>query len=82
MSKSLKNFITIKEALKKYTARQIRILFLLTSWQDTIDYSDQAMTLAIAFEKKFNVCRNFWRLLNNILNVVFFLNFSRSFFYI
>ena len=38
MSKSLKNFITIKEALRKYTARQLRLLFLLHNWSDNLDY--------------------------------------------
>lgn len=51
MSKSLKNFITIKDALKKYSSRQIRILFLLYQWKDTLDYSDQAMETALSFEK-------------------------------
>lgn len=51
MSKSLKNFITIKDALKKYSARQIRLLFLLHSWKDTLDYSDQGMDAALSFEK-------------------------------
>jgi len=54
MSKSLKNFITIKEALAKYTARQIRVLFLLHSWKDTLDFSDHGMESAIALEKKLN----------------------------
>ncbi len=51
MSKSLKNFITIKDALQKYTSRQIRILFLLHSWKDTLDYSDHGMDSALSFEK-------------------------------
>jgi cysteinyl-tRNA synthetase len=51
MSKSLKNFITIKDALQKYTSRQIRILFLLHSWKDTLDYSDHGMDGALSFEK-------------------------------
>ena len=38
MSKSLKNFITIQEVLKRYTARQLRLTFLLHSWKDTLDY--------------------------------------------
>ena len=57
MSKSLKNFITIQEALQKYTARQIRVLFLLHSWKDTLDYSDQAMESALTFEK---TCKEFF----------------------
>lgn len=32
MSKSLKNFITIGEALKEFTARQLRLLFCLQPW--------------------------------------------------
>lgn len=51
MSKSLKNFITIKEALKKHTARQLRLLFLLHSWKDTLDYGTDTMTVAIRYEK-------------------------------
>jgi cysteinyl-tRNA synthetase len=51
MSKSLKNFITIKEALTKYTARQLRILFLMHAWKDTLDYSDQSMEAVLSFEK-------------------------------
>ena len=38
MSKSLKNFITIRAALREYTARQLRILFLLHNWADLLDY--------------------------------------------
>jgi cysteinyl-tRNA synthetase len=38
MSKSLKNFITIRDALKNYTPRQIRILFLMHVWTDVLDY--------------------------------------------
>lgn len=34
MSKSLKNFITIAEALQQYTSRQLRFAFLLHSWRD------------------------------------------------
>lgn len=54
MSKSLKNFITIKEALAKNTARQLRIAFLLHSWKDTLDYSDNTMSEAVQFEKTLN----------------------------
>jgi len=37
MSKSLKNFITIRASLEMYTARQIRFLFLLHQWSDPMD---------------------------------------------
>ncbi|RWS10176.1 cysteine--tRNA ligase: cytoplasmic-like protein [Dinothrombium tinctorium] len=51
MSKSLKNFITIKEALEKHTSRQLRFAFLLHSWKDTLDYSENSMHDAINYEK-------------------------------
>ncbi|XP_071809472.1 cysteine--tRNA ligase, cytoplasmic-like [Asterias amurensis] len=51
MSKSLKNFVTIKDALKQYTSRQIRLVFLLHSWKDTLDYSKDTMEIALQYEK-------------------------------
>lgn len=54
MSKSLKNFITIQEALKKCTARQLRLAFLLHSWKDTLDYSDNTIDMAVQYEKFLN----------------------------
>lgn len=54
MSKSLKNFITIKDALKKHTARQLRLLFLLHQWKDTLDYGENSMEIAIRYEKMVN----------------------------
>ncbi|XP_074810972.1 cysteine--tRNA ligase, cytoplasmic isoform X2 [Natator depressus] len=54
MSKSLKNFITIKDALKKHTARQLRLAFLMHSWKDTLDYSKNTMESAIQYEKFLN----------------------------
>ncbi|OXU20446.1 hypothetical protein TSAR_012516 [Trichomalopsis sarcophagae] len=54
MSKSLKNFITIKEALKKHSARQLRLAFLLHSWKDTLDYGDATMDMAVQYEKFLN----------------------------
>ncbi|ETO22842.1 cysteinyl-tRNA synthetase [Reticulomyxa filosa] len=43
MSKSLKNFITIRDALKMSSSRQIRLLFILQSWHGTMDYSDASL---------------------------------------
>ena len=54
MSKSLKNFVTIQQALEKYTSRQIRLLFLLHSWSSTLDYSDHGMEKALSYEKMLN----------------------------
>lgn len=55
MSKSLKNFITIDDALKNNTPRQLRLAFLLHSWKDTLDYSENTMESAMACEKVLNV---------------------------
>jgi len=53
MSKSLKNFITIKEALKKNTARQLRFAFLSHSWKETLNYSDFIKHIAFIYYKDF-----------------------------
>jgi len=57
MSKSLKNFITIKEALKKNSSRQIRLAFLLHAWDKTLDYSDNTVAEAVQYE---NNMKNFF----------------------
>ncbi|XP_033841246.1 cysteine--tRNA ligase, cytoplasmic isoform X1 [Periophthalmus magnuspinnatus] len=54
MSKSLKNFITIKDALAKNTARQLRLAFLMHAWKDTLDYSPNTMESAVQYEKFMN----------------------------
>ena len=54
MSKSLKNFISIKEALAEYTAAQFRIMFLLHNWNSTLDYSKSSMAEACSFESTIN----------------------------
>jgi cysteinyl-tRNA synthetase len=54
MSKSLKNFITIREALEQYTARQLRFCFLLHKYNDTMDFGDNTMGEAVAIEKIFS----------------------------
>lgn len=53
MSKSLKNFKTIRAALEVYTARQIRFLCLLHKYNDPMDYDDDTMTQACNIEKIF-----------------------------
>ena len=54
MSKSLKNFITIQDALKKNSARQLRLTFLLHAWKDTLDLSENTMELSKNYEKTIN----------------------------
>lgn len=51
MSKSLKNFITIKDALTKYSSRQLRLLFVLHNVNNTLDYSEDSMNYAISIDK-------------------------------
>jgi cysteinyl-tRNA synthetase len=54
MSKSLKNFITIRQALETHTSRQIRFCFLLHKYSAPMDYSDGTMTQAVNIEKIFS----------------------------
>mmetsp|Transcript_4431 Transcript_4431/g.5919 ORF Transcript_4431/g.5919 Transcript_4431/m.5919 type:complete len:149 (+) Transcript_4431:761-1207(+) len=55
MSKSLKNFITIKAILEKYNARQIRFVFLLHNWSSLMNYSEEnTWPEAVGKEKQFN----------------------------
>ena len=53
MSKSLKNFITIRQTLQHFSPTQVRLCFLLHKWNTTMHYSDGAMEEARAKEKLF-----------------------------
>lgn len=50
MSKSLKNFVTIKECLQRYSARQMRIMFLQHQWSSPVTYKDSSMVNAVSCE--------------------------------
>lgn len=52
MSKSLKNFITIKEALEHCTAKQLRLMFLLHRYDSGMNYSPAALEEAKARERQ------------------------------
>ncbi|KAK6092871.1 cysteinyl-tRNA synthetase [Batrachochytrium dendrobatidis] len=54
MSKSLKNFISIKEALEQSTAQQIRIMYLLHHWDSTLDWSAGSLSEARTIEVSIN----------------------------
>jgi cysteinyl-tRNA synthetase len=59
MSKSLKNFITIRQALDQgITPRQIRILFLMHHWSSQMTYNEETLNHAVdtdlLFEEFFN----------------------------
>ena len=53
MSKSLKNFITIRQALENNTSRQLRIMFLMQGWDQPMSYSDQTIDDARSKETSF-----------------------------
>ena len=65
MSKSLKNFTTIDEALKRITPNQLRWMFILHKWSDQMDFSDDTITQTKVFD---NTVINF---LNRIINYPF-----------
>lgn len=54
MSKSLKNFTTIKAALerKDWTSRSLRITFLSGSWKDGIEITDELASAGAGWEDK------------------------------
>lgn len=51
MSKSLKNFITIREYLEDYNARQMRLLFLGHKYDSPMDYAENSMTEAVNLDR-------------------------------
>ena len=53
MSKSLKNFITIRQALQEHSARQIRLMFLMQPWDRPMNFSDQTVGAAKTKEAQF-----------------------------
>lgn len=53
MSKSLKNFITIRQALKEHSARQLRLMFLMQPWDKPMNFSDQTVGAAKVEESRF-----------------------------
>ena len=64
MSKSLKNFITIRQALAEHSARQLRIMFLMQAWDKPMNFSDQTVDDAKAKEKYF---KNFFGAVKSVL---------------
>jgi cysteinyl-tRNA synthetase len=56
MSKSLKNFTTIREALAKqeWTPRSLRIVFLLGAWRDGLEITGDLVKGGISWEEKVN----------------------------
>ncbi|EFQ98007.1 cysteinyl-tRNA synthetase [Nannizzia gypsea CBS 118893] len=56
MSKSLKNFTTIREALDRgtWTSRNLRIVFLLSGWREGIEITTDMVDASRAWEEKLN----------------------------
>ena len=57
MSKSLKNFTTIREALFRgeWTSRSLRIVFLLGNWREGIEITDSYVKESVAWEDRLDV---------------------------
>ena len=55
MSKSLGNFITIKDALKKYSLDAIKILFLQAHYSSPVDFSEEKIVQANAALERFRI---------------------------
>lgn len=53
MSKSLKNFIKISDALEKYGPRQLRMFFLMTKYNAPMHYSQQHMEMMSGVERTY-----------------------------
>ncbi|KAI4166118.1 MAG: hypothetical protein LQ342_000004 [Letrouitia transgressa] len=66
MSKSLKNFTTIREALGRgdWTPRGLRIVFLLGGWREGIEITDDLVKEGSSWEDKLN---NFFIKANDVL---------------
>eukprot|EP00761_Pharyngomonas_kirbyi_P014650 gb/GECH01014680.1/.p1 GENE.gb/GECH01014680.1/~~gb/GECH01014680.1/.p1 ORF type:complete len:1220 (+),score=272.25 gb/GECH01014680.1/:1-3660(+) len=64
MSKSLKNFITIRQALMHYSPRQLRLHFLFTPWGNVMNYQKVGMETAVDKEETF---KQFFAFVENVL---------------
>ncbi len=59
MSKSLGNFITLKDAFKRYNPIVVRFFILQSHYRSTLDFSDEALQGAnIGYDKLLNTIRN------------------------
>ncbi|KAI5967665.1 hypothetical protein CANMA_002845 [Candida margitis] len=65
MSKSLKNFITINDALKDFSSRQLRFVFALCPWNKPLDFKDSLISEVMSIESTFSKFFTNVRALNN-----------------
>lgn len=63
MSKSLKNFVTIRDALSTFTARQLRLMFVLQPWERQMVYGEQSRAEMTARESQL---KNFFGSVNAV----------------
>ena len=82
MSKSLKNFITIKEILKKYNSNQLRMFFLMNKYNQPMNFSEERlnqvsdifnsfMVLITTFENNEEICHEKYSNYDfNLLNTI------------
>jgi cysteinyl-tRNA synthetase len=68
MSKSLKNFVTIQEALQMYTPRQLRLAFAFTQWNNQLDFKKSLLQEVKAFESSLSKFFQNVRALNSEYN--------------
>ena len=65
MSKSLGNFITVEEALKKYPVDDLKLLFLFSHYASPVDFTQEKMAEAHKALDRFDIL--FWKV-SNILH--------------
>ncbi|KOG96928.1 cysteine--tRNA ligase DI49_4500 [Saccharomyces eubayanus] len=65
MSKSLKNFITIQEALEKFSPRQLRLAFASVQWNNQLDFKESLIHEVKSFENSMN---NFFKTVRALRN--------------
>lgn len=59
MAKSLGNFITIEDALKKYPVDDLKIFFLMSAYGSAIDFTEEKMAEAHKINERFDIL--FWK---------------------
>jgi len=70
MSKSLGNFITVQDCLKKYHPDQLKMLFLMSHYGSPVDYTDAKMEEAHRALQRFDVVFNRVNMLNATASVI------------
>jgi cysteinyl-tRNA synthetase len=64
MSQSLNNFTTINDFLKKYTPRQLRLMFFMHSWEKQMNLTDGLLEYVVSLDKRFEEFMNHVQFIN------------------